>query len=70
MTKAKFVVLVIIGMVIGYGASWVKADADRASELIANMDAFQFESCKEHNEFNAQFDPETEQVDCEKEYLD
>lgn len=70
MTKAKFVVLVIIGVVIGYGVSWAKADADKASAVIANMDASKLEACRDHNEFNAQFDPETEQVDCEKEYLD
>lgn len=70
MTKAKFIVLIVIGAIIGSGAFYIKEDADRASQIIENMDKSAFETCKFNNEIIANFDPKTEKRDCEKEYLD
>ena len=70
MTKAKIIVLIVIGAIIGSGAFYIKEDADRASQIIENLDKSGFESCQKSNELIAQFDLEMEQRDCEKEYLD
>ena len=70
MSKAKFLVLIVIGAVIGFGAFYIKKDADTASPIIENLDKSAFETCKNSNEFAAQFDPKTEQRDCEKEFLE
>jgi hypothetical protein len=70
MTKAKFLVLIVIGAVIGFGAFYIKKDADRASQIVENRDKSAFETCKFNNEIVAKFDPKTEQRNCEKEYLE
>lgn len=69
MTKAKFLVLIVIGAVIGFGAFYIKKDADRASQIVENLDKSAFETCKNSNEFAAKFDVGIDQRDCEQEYL-
>ena len=70
MTKAKFIVLILIGSALGSGAFFIKDEAESASQIVENMDKSAFETCKFNNEIVAKFDPKTEQRDCEKEFLD
>lgn len=66
MTKDKIVVLIVIGSVIGFGIYYMKANADRASQIIANMEGSSLQSCLDFNETVRKYSPETEQMDCEK----
>lgn len=70
MNISKFLTIILIGALFGYGAYYMKAEAESSSEIIDNMDKGLFEACKEHNEFGIKYDAGWEQRDCEKEFLD
>lgn len=66
----KLASLILVGALLGAGASYIKKVTDSAYEGMESLDKSGFESCQQINETTTRFALDMELRDCEKEYLD